>query len=178
MEDASFAALVRRVDALEAGEAIRRLVSSYFELCDKLHQPGVVVKIGELFTDDAVWRGSGQRYARAFGERKGRADIVDMMSAYAGPPAHFSFNAHFLCGGWTDVVGDGARGGWMMLQASTYQSGESDLRAASLELRFRRENRVWRIAQFDTRALFSRTVDRWLDTAPIPIPAGARSERF
>jgi hypothetical protein len=57
-----------------------------------------------------------------------------------------------------------------MLQTSTYATGSSDLRAASLRLAFERLAEGWCIASFETENLFSRQVDGWDDQAPIPVP--------
>jgi len=159
-----------RLDRLESESAIRALVSTYFELCDSLDETTSLVDLGNLFTEDATWTGTGARYGAAFGTHAGRAAIVAMMGRYQGPPPHFTLNAHFLGSERIAVDGDRAHGHWLMLQTSSYAAGSSDLRAAQLELSFERSAAGWRIGRFETKNLFSRPVDRWDDPTPIPVP--------
>jgi hypothetical protein len=166
----SLAGLRERLERLESESAIRALVSTYFELCDRLDDPESPAAIGALFTEDAQWGGAGARYGAAFGTHEGRAAIVAMLARYQGPPPHFTFNAHFLGSERITVDGDAARGYWLMLQTSSYATGTSDLRAARLDLTFGRSAAGWRIRRFETTNLFSRPVDRWDDPAPIPLP--------
>jgi len=168
--DAAFAGVLARLDRLESESAIRALVARYFDLCDHLDAAGAIAELGTLFSEDAVWTGTGARYGAAFGGHSGRAAIVAMLSRYVGPPPHFTLNAHFLGSERITVDGDRAEGRWLMLQTSTYASGSSDLRAAALRLAFARLAGGWCIARFETENLFSRQVDGWDDQAPIPVP--------
>jgi hypothetical protein len=162
--------VLERLDRLESERAIRDLVATYFELCDRLDGPAALAGLGGLFTLDAAWTGSGRRYGAAFGTHLGRDAIIAMFARYAGPPPHFALNAHFLGNERIDVDGDRATGRWLMVQMSSYTAGDSDLRAASLALRFERAAGRWCISRFETENLFSRRVDRWNDEAPIPVP--------
>ena len=172
MSDAAalIADLSARVDQLEAQSAIRRVITAYLRLCDRLDASTPMDELGELFTLDAVWTGKGARYGESFGAHHGRAAILAMLDSYRTPP-HFAFNAHFLTSETIDVSGDGARGRWLMLQTSTYASGSSDLRSARLTVDFARAGGRWRISRFETENLASRAVDRWNDATPIPVPA-------
>lgn len=165
-----------RLARFEAESAIRRVMARYMELCDHLGPETPMDELGGLFTTDAVWAGTGVRYANAFGGHRGRAAIVAMLDAYRGPPPHFAMNAHFLCSEAITVTADGARGQWMMLQTSTYADGRSDLRSARLHVAFAREENAWRIARFETENLFSRPVGRWDDPAAIPVPKATTGE--
>jgi hypothetical protein len=69
-----------------------------------------------------------------------------------------------------EVDGVSAHGRWMMLQASTYANGASDLRSARLEVDFALEDGRWRIARFCTEALFARPVDAWDTASVVPVP--------
>lgn len=162
--------MTRALDDLVAEGAVRRLVARYFRACDRLDADTDFDALGELFTRNAVWRGAG-RYAGAFGEHRGRAAIVAMLSSYAAPVPHFTLNAHFLGGEDICVDGEQAVGRWTMLQCSTYRDGTSDLRAAALTIACAVEQGCWRIVEFETASLFSRRVDRWSDDAAIPVPA-------
>jgi ketosteroid isomerase-like protein len=165
------AALLSRLDRLEAESTIRSVVARYFTLCDRLDADTPMDELGELFTEDAVWAGRGARYAASFGEKHGRSAIIAMIDSYRGAVPHFALNAHFLSSETISVEGNVAIGGWMMLQTSTYANGTSDLRAARLTMGFARgSDGNWRIARFETENIFSRPVDRWDDPAPVPVP--------
>lgn len=167
------AALLARLDRLEAEGAIRRIMAEYMRLCDRLDATTPMDALAALFTADAVWEGRGTRYGAAFGRHEGRDAIIAMLDRYRDPP-HFAFNAHYLSSEAIEVTADAAVGRWMMLQASTYADGASDLRSAELEVRFAREGAAWRIAHFATLNLFSRPVSRWDDPAPVPVPAQSK----
>ena len=167
----ALAAMRTRLDQLEAESAVRRVMADYMRLCDALDADTPMDALGALFTRDAVWEGRGARYGAVFGRHEGRAASVAMLDAYRGPVPHFAFNAHFLTSETITVDGDGARGSWMMLQASTYATGASDLRAARLDIAFAREDGRWRIAHFQTGNLFSRPIDAWDSAAAVPVPA-------
>lgn len=165
-----FKALQRRLEAIEAESAARRVMARYFQLCDRLGSDTPMDELAQLFTRDATWEGKG-RYRDALGRHDGRDAIVAMLSAYAGPIPHFAMNAHFLGSENIRPSGSGATGEWMMLQTSAYADGRSDLRGAALTVRFAREDGVWRIAHFQTESLFSRSVSHWSDDTAIPVPA-------
>ncbi len=174
MDDPSQAESAARLLRLEAESDIRRLVARYMEICDALGPHTPLDELGGLFTQGAKWRGVGPRYAGAFGGHEGRDAIVAMLARYCGPPPHFAMNAHFLGSETIRVEGLSASGGWMMLQTSTYADGRCDLRAARLSLGFANEDGRWRIARFETENLFSRSVDRWDDASPVPVPEDNR----
>jgi hypothetical protein len=169
-------ALAQRLEALEAQNAIRQVITRYMALCDTLGPDTDMAALGALFCRDAVWAGKGARYGAAFGGHQGRAAIVAMLDTYRGPPPHFAFNAHYLASEAIAVNGERAEGSWMMLQCSTYADGRSDLRSARLEVGFALEEGAWRIARFDTENLFSRAVTDWNDGAPIPVPTQAKGD--
>lgn len=162
---------VRRAAAVED---IRRCVNRYMHLCDQLDASTPLDELAALFTRDAVWQGSGARYADSFGGHWGRAAIADMFRIYLTDPPHFRMNAHFLCSEQivVDDTAQQATASWLMLQTSTFSSGASHLNAARLELRLAYEEGRWRIAHFQTENVFSRPVARWEDDAPLPVPQG------
>ena len=162
------AALLARLETLEAENAVRRVLARYFQYCDDLGPRTPLEALGELFTVDALWEGKG-RYETAFGRYAGRAAIVEMIASYCTPP-HFAMTAHFTSSETITVTGTSARGEWMMLQCSTYSDGRSDLRSAALSVSFEKQGEEWRIAHFRTTNLFSRHVDHWSDTKIIPVP--------
>lgn len=171
------ARLRRRVEELEAQGLVRACANRYMALCDGL---GVGTDLGPLmalFTPDAVWEGKGARYAKTFGRLEGHEAIRAMFAQYTVPPGHFRLNVHFLTGEEIVVEGDVARGGWVMLQTSTFSDGTSRLSAARLDLRFRRDEGRWRIAHFQTERLFSRPVAAsWDADGDLPVPDQAKPE--
>lgn len=161
--------ILERLERLEAEGAIRSVIARYMELCDALDAATPMDELADLFAVDAEWIGVGARHAVAFGSHRGRKAIVTMLDRYRSPIPHFAMNAHFLSSESIVVNADTARGGWMMLQTSTYADGGADLRAARLAVDFVRRDR-WRILRFETRNIFSRRVTHWDDAAPLPIP--------
>lgn len=182
--EARIADLELQVRRLRAEADIRACVTRYMALCDRLDAETPLDELAGLFTEDAVWEGRGARYAGSFGGHRGREAIATMFSGYMRTPPHFALNVHFLCSEHIAVDADahGATGRWVMLQTSTFASGESHLNAAQLEIRFACErgqggrNRQsdqdgrWRIAHFQTENLFSRPTRSWNDATPLPVP--------
>ena len=164
----SDAAILERLDRLESEGAIRRLVARYFAICDDLGPDTPFEELGELFTQNALWEGKG-RYAKAFGQYRGRDAIVAMIRSYC-EPVHFAMTAHFFSSEDIKAKGDGATGHWMMLQTSDYTSGSADFRSARLTMQFARSEGVWRISHFRTENIFSRQVEPWNDEANIAVP--------
>lgn len=165
-----FAELRQRLMALESEKAIRACLNRYMDLCDHLDASTPMAELGELFTGDAIWEGKGTRYASSFGGHQGRDAIVSMLGRYCLEPPHFALNVHYLTSEVITVDGDRAHGSWNMLQVSSFSAGGSHLNSARLEIDFRQEAGVWRMARFQTRNLFSRPVDHWNSEAHLPVP--------
>lgn len=165
-------ALLKRLEALEAESAIRRLVARYFQICDHLGPDTPLADLGDLFTEDARWEGKG-RYREAFGGYDGREAIVAMIASYCAPVPHFTMTGHFFSAEHVIAECKRGHGEWMMLQCSTYHDGTSDLRSACLKIDFRREGGIWRISRFSSENIFSRRVERWSDAETIPVPISA-----
>ncbi|TSH97180.1 nuclear transport factor 2 family protein [Verticiella sediminum] len=161
-----------RLERLESEQAIRACMNRYMVLCDALDADTPLDELAGLFTEDALWRGKGARYTQSFGGYEGRDAIRAMFAKYMSTPPHFAVNVHFLTSELIEVqCADTARGSWVMLQTSTFSAGGSHLNAARLALSFRREaDGAWRIAEFVTENLFSRPVQDWNDSAPLPVP--------
>ncbi len=155
--------------------AIRAVMCEYMRLCDRLDPTTPLHELAELFTGDAQWLGTGQRYGAAYGGHSGRAAILAMLGAYCNPP-HFAFNAHFLTSETITVSGNCGQGRWLMLQTSTYASGASDLRSARLSVAFARTQGRWQISRFETENLFSRKIDHWDDASAVPLPVTTHRE--
>lgn len=169
--DKTLQALIERLDALEAEKAVRACMTRYMALCDELDDGFDLTPLMALFTEDAIWEGTG-RYATSFGRQEGATAIRAMFAKYTAPPAHFRLNVHFLTSENIAVTGDEADGGWVLLQTSTFAGGGSQLSAAKITARFRRgPDGAWRIARFQTFRHFSRPVSRpWDAESDLPVP--------
>ena len=161
--------LESRLAVLEAESAIRKVITRYFALCETLAPDCDLSELGDLFAPDAVWRGKGAKYTKAFGEQRGRDAIVAMMGAHCDPP-HFAMNAHFLSNEAINVSGHSAHGHWMLLQTSTYRDGSSDLRSARISVNFGQSDGRWRIAVFETENIFARPIDHWDSSMLVSVP--------
>lgn len=175
----STAAMRRQLQQLQAAHDIRRAMAHYMALCDRLDAQTPLDELVGLFTHDTVWRGKGTRYAKTFGEVRGREALKAMFASYTGVPPHFALNVHFLCSEDIQVHDDAttATGHWVMLQTSTYADGRSHLASARLTTQWRYDadehddTAAWRMAVFETESLFSRPVDHWQAEAAMPVPA-------
>jgi len=177
-QDQKIEALQLQVRRLQAEGLIRACVTRYMALCDRLDAATPLDELAGLFTADATWEGRGARYAGSFGGYRGRDAIAAMFKTYMRAPPHFALNVHFLCSETIVVSADasGADASWVMLQTSSFASGESHLNAAQLTLKLKcGEDGAWRIATFQTENLFSRPTGPWNDSAPLPVPAATAS---
>jgi len=163
--------LQNRLARLEAEQAIRGCMNRYMVLCDQLGIDSPLDELMGLFAADAIWEGVGNKYAGTFGRLSGQPAIRQMFAKYMVEPAHFALNVHFLTSELIRLeTGDAATGNWVMLQTSTFNSGESHLNAARLAVDFRCDAGIWRMTHFRTENLFSRPVDLWNAAALLPVP--------
>ncbi len=163
--------LAQRIEALESEIAVRACMNRYMYLCDRLDVTFPLDDLMVLFTDDATWEGTGGRYKKTFGRHQGKQAIQAMFGKYTVPPAHFRLNVHYLTSELISVNGATANGSWVLLQASTFSSGKSQLSSARLSVAFCREVAAWKISGFQTEALFSRPVDQpWDHSDELPVP--------
>jgi len=163
--------LQNRLARLEAEQAIRGCMNRYMVLCDQLGIDSPLDELMGLFAADAIWEGIGNKYAGTFGRLSGQPAIRQMFAKYMVEPAHFALNVHFLASELIRLeTGDAATGCWVMLQTSTFSSGESHLNAARLTVDFRCDAGIWRMTHFRTENLFSRPVDHWNAAALLPVP--------
>lgn len=168
--------LQSQVRRLQAEGHIRACVTRYMALCDRLAADTPLDELAGLFTEDATWEGRGARYAGTFGVYRGRNAIAAMFRTYMRTPPHFALNVHFLCSETLAVAHDAlsADASWVLLQTSTFASGESHLNAAQLTLKLREEaDGAWRIRLFQTENLFTRPTGAWNDSAPLPVPTSS-----
>jgi hypothetical protein len=148
-------ALIARVAALEAQNAVRKTIARYMALCDVPARAFEGETLAALFTEDAVWEGIGSHYAGKFGRVEGRADIVAMLARYLPPAPHFAVNVHFLTSEHIEADGEAAKGRWIMLQASGYVDEKAELISARLDIDFvPADHGTWLIRHFRTERLF------------------------
>lgn len=167
----SIDSLTLRLRALEDEKKVRQCMNRYMYLCDILDVDFELHQLVGLFTEDAVWEGKGSRYTNTFGRYEGRDAIASMFEKYTKPPAHFELNVHFLANEVIQVEGKKAEGSWVLMQPSTFSSGQSQLSCARITAQFRCEKEAWLISHFQTENLFSSPVDRpWDSSAPLPVP--------
>ncbi|WP_327347000.1 nuclear transport factor 2 family protein [Streptomyces europaeiscabiei] len=161
--DTTLAALVRRVEVLEAEAEIRRLQARYMFLCDTpCPEFGVpddtrrIDLIMELYADDAVWEGVGEYYDNQFGRAEGAAAIRTHFEGFWGRKQDpvLLLNAHYLTSEQIHVEGDEATGQWIHLQPWIFSDGRSLLRSSRLNNAFRRIGGVWKITRTRTENVF------------------------
>ena len=158
----TLAALVRRVETLEAEADIRRLQARYMFLCDTpCPEPGVrddahrIDLIMELYAEDAVWEGVGEYYDGQFGRAEGVAAIRDHFERFwsAEREPRLLLNAHYLTSEQIHVGAenrDEATGQWLHVQPWLHSDGTALLRSSRLNNAFRRVDGTWRITRTRT----------------------------
>jgi ketosteroid isomerase-like protein len=104
--------LEKRVQALEDLEEIKKLKVRYAKYCDDNFD---VEKLGELFTEDAVW-GSD-----VWGIFRGREAIKQY---FAGVPKYMTFACHRIVAPDITVEGDRAYGTWYGMNTGILRNGK------------------------------------------------------
>ncbi len=148
--------LAARLHRLESLQFARNTLARYMALCDQPCAEHGFPQLPDLFTEDALWEGLGERYAATFGRRRGRAAIVAFLNGYLAPSPHFKRNLHFLTSESVTLAADQTyvTGQWVMLQISTYAEGNSEAISARLEVEFRAAaDGRWLISRFGTQRL-------------------------
>lgn len=163
--------IMARLAQLEAVNSIRNCMNRYMEICDHLDATTDLDELMALFAQDSIWEGIGEKYSQSFGRYTSWQSIYDMFKSYTQKEAHFLMNAHFLSSEQIHVAGTTAKGSWLMLQTSTFNSLQSHLNAAKLTVQFNQNpNGQWQIKHFQTENIFSRPIDQWNSTAELPVP--------
>ncbi len=103
-------ALEKRIEIMEAVEAIKHLKAEYAAVCDDKYNPPKAIK---LFTEDAVWDGG-----KDFGVHRGRPAIKKF---FEGVAQNIIFAVHFFLQPIIKINKDGktATGKWYLWQACT-----------------------------------------------------------
>lgn len=76
--------LEKRIETLEALEAIRQLKARYCEICDDAHNPDEIIRI---FTEDGIWEGEG------IGRAEGHDAIRELFQGFQDA---ISFSQHMV----------------------------------------------------------------------------------
>ena len=165
ISEEALAALLRRVDALEAESAIRKIQARYMFLCDTpLPEYGVaddmarIDLIMQLYTQDAIWEGVGEYYDGQFGRSAGREQVIEHFQGFweAGREPGLILNAHYLTTEQIHVHDDGetADGEWIHMQPWLFTDGTALLRSSRLHNGFRKEGDAWKISRYRTENVF------------------------
>lgn len=164
--------ILQRLARLEAQVEIRNCINRYMEICDALDASTDLNQLMNLFDEDCIWEGIGEKYAKSFGHYGSRQEIHDMFKSYTQKESHFVMNAHFVSSEQIYVEDIHARATWLMLQTSTFRDGRSHLNAAKLDVTFKQQqDGHWKIKHFQTENIFSRPVSHWNSTAELPVPS-------
>lgn len=165
-------AILQRLAQLEAQAAIRNCINRYMEICDALDANTDLNELMNLFDEDSIWEGIGEKYAQSFGHFSSRQAIHDMFKGYTQKDSHFLMNAHFVSSEQIYVEDTQAKASWLMLQTSAFRDGRSHLNAAKLTVTFKQQqDGAWKIKHFQTENIFSRPVSHWNSTAELPVPS-------
>lgn len=137
------AALLARVERLEAAEAIRRLKARYAELVDARYEGGgplpperlapIADEIAALFTEDAVWEAGGR-----LGTCRGRDEIRARMAE----PTLFG-SRHYFVNPVIEVDGARARARWELLAPCTLRDGRAAWMAGAEDDEYARLDGRW-----------------------------------
>lgn len=159
------AALVRRVERLEAEAEIRRVQARYMFLCDTPN-PEYGVKddrerielILDLYTEDAIWEGVGEYYDNQFGRAVGKDEIRAHFNRFwpEKQDPELLLNAHYLTSEQIHVHDDGvsADGQWIHFQPWLFADGKGLIRGSRLNNLFRKVGDTWKVARTRTENVF------------------------
>ena len=155
------AALVRRVERLEAEAEIRRVQARYMFLCDTpCPEFGIendqqrIEAILDLYTEDAIWEGVGEYYTDQFGRAVGKDQVRAHFNRFwpAEQDPKLLLNAHWLTSEQIHVHEDGetADGQWIHFQPWLFSDGKSLIRGSRLNNLFRKVDGTWKVARTRT----------------------------
>lgn len=136
MEANDSASILRRLDALESLNDIRRLKAEYMQACDEKRGRA----IADLFWEDGVWEGVGE--SKAYGAVTGREAIADMFEA---SPNRLTFTTHYLMNESIETDGDKATGNWKLFEPCTFKNRVALWMGGWYVDDFERRDGEWRI---------------------------------
>jgi SnoaL-like domain len=136
--------LLRRLEVLEAQDAIRRLKARYMQACDdRLGRD-----IADLFWPDGIWEATG---GSAVGAVVGRAAIADM---FAASPQRLTFTTHYLTNEAIEVHGDQAEGRWKLFEPCTFKDRLALWMGGTYADTFERRDGEWKFKHLRLRIEF------------------------
>lgn len=153
-ESARIDRLERRLEDLEAAEAIRNLKARYAAYCDDQYDAD---GIAALFTEDSVWE------SPSLGRFEGREAIRGF---FQGASGIFSFAIHYSLNGQIEINGDKAKAQWFLFMPCTMgASGRAMWRAGIDREDYVRVDGTWMFQHKTSEPLFSTPFeDGWAKT--------------
>jgi ketosteroid isomerase-like protein len=144
-------------------QAIERLVRTYADICDENYDPE---RLGELFTEDAVWGASSESGTSDWGVYEGRQAIKEF---FGGVSSQIVYAHHIVMSPEIDILepGAAAKGRWntivlMRLVEDQYgDSSEAKVLSAVYTHQYRCEQGTWRIAHLHVHTRFDLRM-RWV----------------
>lgn len=118
------AALEKRINRLEAIEAVKNLKARYCDVCDDMHNPD---RIGALFAEDGIWESPD------FGKATGPAEIRALFQKFKDM---FSFSQHNIMNPIIEVSEDGNRATAQWYIIGPWDQTEGDGRKTWMALRY------------------------------------------
>jgi len=146
----TLAALLARLDRVEAHQAVADLMSSYINACDLAKD---IDRIVEHFTPDAVWEGVGRNIE--FGTWQGREAIA---ANFRGVQERQPFTYHYLTNQEIRVADDAlsATGRWLCFEPSTIREGTLPVWIGlAYDNTFVRDGEQWFISHLAVDTLFA-----------------------
>jgi ketosteroid isomerase-like protein len=143
--------LLRRIETLEAINAIRNLMADYAHFFDTGWSGAGrdAEKVGALFAEDAVWENES-------GGQRGPEKIAKWCARY-GHAAKMSL--HIAMNPKIEVAGDSAQGAWSGLIPLVTPDGEALWVGGRYECRFVRREGAWKIAHMKFFTAFQTPYD-------------------
>ena len=126
--------LEKRIETLEALEAIRQLKARYCEICDDAHNPDEIIRI---FTEDGIWEGEG------IGRAEGHDAIRELFQGFQDS---ISFSQHMVQNPIIDVQGSTATASWYFFgMFKFYRNDTRRWQTARYHEAYERVSGTWKI---------------------------------
>lgn len=147
MHDGEFAALRRRLEALEAQEALRTLVARYAAAADRRNDP---VMMSAIYTDDIVWSAEG------FGTYEGKQTVTSYVAKLA--QESIVWTVHYMVSPTFTLCADlrSADCHWYLFEMAQIQTDGAPLShwiAADYIARAVRADDGWRFSRVELRPM-------------------------
>jgi len=123
--------LERRIQVLEDLEEIKRLKVRFAKYCDDNYNPE---KLGELFTEDAVWGGQSSE------EFRGKKAIIEH---FVEVSRNATFTCHRVVAPDITVEGDNAHGTWYGMATGILSNGKGFWSSCLYQDEYKKVNGKW-----------------------------------